>query len=41
MKKILLPFAICGLFLFAGCNQSLLDIPQKGVIALDFGRYVE
>lgn len=35
MKKILLPFAICGLFLFAGCNQSLLDIPQKGVIALE------
>ena len=35
MKKILLPFAICGLFLFAGCSQDLLDIPQKGVIALD------
>ena len=35
MKKILIPFAIiCGLVL-AGCSQDRLDIPQKGVIAMD------
>ena len=34
MKKILILLAFCGL-LFAGCNQNLLEIPQKGVIALE------
>lgn len=34
MKKILLAVASCGL-LFAGCSQSLLDIPQKGVVSID------
>ena len=34
MKKILLAVASCGL-LFAGCSQSRLEIPQKGVISLD------
>ena len=35
MKKILIPFAIvCGLVL-SGCSQDRLDIPQKGVIAMD------
>ena len=35
MKKILVPFAIvCGLVL-SGCSQDRLDIPQKGVIAMD------
>lgn len=34
MKKILIPLALCGLFL-VGCSQDRLDIPQKGVIALD------
>lgn len=34
MKKILTLLSCCGL-LFAGCNQSRLDIPQKGVIAID------
>ena len=34
MKKILIPLAICGLFL-VGCSQDRLDIPQKGVISMD------
>ena len=34
MKKILIPLAICGLFL-VGCSQERLDIPQKGVISLE------
>ena len=34
MKKILIPLAICGLFL-VGCSQDRLDIPQKGVIATE------
>ena len=34
MKKILIPLAVCGLFLM-GCSQERLDIPQKGVIALE------
>ena len=35
MKKILVPFAIvCGLVL-SGCSQDRLDIPQKGVVAMD------
>lgn len=34
MKKILIPLALCGLIL-AGCDQSRLDIPQKGVISMD------
>ena len=34
MKKILIPLAICGLFL-VGCSQDRLDIPQKGVIPLE------
>lgn len=33
MKKILLAVASCGLIL-AGCSQSRLDIPQKGVISM-------
>ena len=34
MKKILIPLALCGLFL-VGCSQDRLDIPQKGVIAME------
>ena len=34
MKKILIPLALCALFLM-GCSQDRLDIPQKGVISLD------
>lgn len=32
MKKIILPLVVCAAGLFASCSQSLLDIPQKGVI---------
>ena len=34
MKKILLPLFACALLGFASC-ESMLDIPQKGVIAYD------
>ena len=34
MKKILILLAFSGL-LFASCDPSRLDIPQKGVIAVD------
>ena len=34
MKKILILLAFSGLFL-VGCSQDRLDIPQKGVIAVD------
>lgn len=36
MKKIIYAIcAICALSLFSSCNQDLLDIPQRGVIAQD------
>ena len=34
MKKIFIALSVCALAL-VGCNQSLLDIPQKGVVAMD------
>ena len=35
MKKILIPIAIvCG-FILSGCSQDRLDIPQKGVVAME------
>ena len=37
MKKIIILGTFLGvaLFTFASCNQSLLEIPQKGVIAYE------
>lgn len=35
MKKYISILTIAAAFLFAGCNESLLDIDQKGVISMD------
>ena len=35
MKKILIPVLLLAAALFSACNQSLLDIPQKGVVLTD------
>ena len=34
MKKIFIALSVCALALM-GCSQSLLDIPQKGVVAME------
>lgn len=34
MKKIFIALSVCA-FALMGCDQSLLDIPQKGVVAMD------
>lgn len=34
MKKIFIALSVCA-FALVGCNQDLLDIPQKGVVAME------
>lgn len=35
MKKIFFVLSLAAVSLFAGCNESLLDIPQKGVLPME------